>query len=188
MSFGFPSEVYINERPLISLAISQAVRKRHDKVIFFAAAANCGGNQRVMFPAIHEFVIPVRGTDVNGAFQSFNPPRDPNGPAVFGTLAQEVPGAQLSAKGDEVYRSGTSVATPIAAGIAAMILAYVNICSAGQPDPMMTKLWTKRGMFRMIVTMSPCMQGKYYYLSTVAFMAMNLEERKSTMVCAVVTA
>ena len=131
MSFGYDEEVLISGSPVISNAISEALRVRNQRILFFAAAANEGGNQMEMFPANHPHVIPIRGTDDKGWLQRFNPPPGYADFNCFMTLGQDVPGAGLSRDGGmEVCKSGTSVSTPIAAGIAAMLLGYARLYEA----------------------------------------------------------
>ncbi|KAK8071439.1 subtilisin-like protein [Apiospora hydei] len=113
MSFGFESEI-----PEISIAIREAELAKRDNLLFFAAASNSGGNRREMFPASHDAVISVRQTNANGSFADTNPPADPHGPAVFGTLGSNVPSAWLSNVDGEVAKSGSSVATAVLSSLA----------------------------------------------------------------------
>ncbi|KAK8876780.1 subtilisin-like protein [Apiospora arundinis] len=106
MSFGFESEI-----PEISIAIREAELRKHDKLLFFAAASNSGGNRREMFPACHDAVISIRQTNAHGSFSDTNPPADPYGPAVFGTLGSNVPSAWLVAA-TIAARSGKALDTP----------------------------------------------------------------------------
>ncbi|PFH61507.1 hypothetical protein XA68_17164 [Ophiocordyceps unilateralis] len=121
MSFG-----YTDDQQSISNAIHHAVSARNDSILFFAAAANTGANERELFPARHECVISIRGTNKNGHFLDFNPPRNPREGAAFGTLGLQVPCAPLSPESEYVYQTGTSIAAAIAAGIAGMLLGYVT--------------------------------------------------------------
>ncbi|RGP78854.1 peptidase s8 subtilisin kexin sedolisin [Fusarium longipes] len=134
MSFGFTAT-----QPSISKAIRKAVNDRDDSIIFFAAAANSGLNESEMFPARHECVISVRGTNSNGAFQDFNPPRSSRERTVIGTLGLDVPASGLSHDDGDVYSKGTSVATAIAAGIAGILLGYVENNAGRTP-------WTYSGL------------------------------------------
>src|SRR5437762_604440 len=109
MSFG-----YADEQQCISRAIRGALHERDDSILFFAAASNYGANDKEMFPASHDSVISIRGTNSNGDFEDFNPPRNQSGEAVFGTLGLDVPSAWLSDHEDEIYKSGTSIATAVA--------------------------------------------------------------------------
>ncbi|KAF6813980.1 putative subtilisin [Colletotrichum musicola] len=130
MSFGFKDEV-----PVITQAITKAMLERHGKIIFLAATSNSGGNRREMFPANLDSVISIRETNTLGAFSDTNPPVDPDGPAVLGTLGRDVPSAWLSSAEGEVAKSGSSVATAVSAGIAAMIMTIMSICcDRGEPS------------------------------------------------------
>ncbi|KAF5662958.1 peptidase S8 subtilisin kexin sedolisin [Fusarium heterosporum] len=167
MSFGFQEEI-----PEISQAIGEAELKRQKRILFFAAASNSGGNRKEMFPANHDAVISVRSTNSNGAFSDTNPPADPHGPAVYGTLGQDVPSAWLCNVDGELSKSGSSVATAVAAGIAAMILAFAE-AGFQSPDVHLhhdvKRLWTRRGMLAMFAKMSEDMGNRCYFISPIKF-------------------
>lgn len=167
MSFGFPEEPYVEGRPVISNAIHRAMHDRDGRILFFAATANDGANQTEMFPARHPNVISVRATNHKGTFQEFNPAADYSGSHVFGTLGTDVPGAGLSTHDGEVYETGVSMATPIAAGIAAMVLMYVRLGhGSGQfgPELLIEKLWKKNGMDSVLRKLSRQVREKHYYI------------------------
>ncbi|KAE8326053.1 peptidase S8/S53 domain-containing protein [Aspergillus sergii] len=136
MSFG-----YAEDQPNISRAIRKAMYKRDGSILFFAAASNSGANDKEMFPARHESVISMRATNANGDFSDFNPPRSPNEGIVLGTLGVDVPSTGLSDSGEEVYKSGTSVATAVAVGIAGALLGYSNA-----KQDILEKVRTRQGM------------------------------------------
>ncbi|KAG5659092.1 hypothetical protein KAF25_000294 [Fusarium avenaceum] len=167
MSFGFQEEI-----PEISQAILQAEFKRQNKIVFFAAASNSGGNHKEMFPANHDSVISIRSTNSNGAFSDTNPPTDPHGPAVYGTLGQDVPSAWLCNVDGELSKSGSSVATAVAAGIAAMVLAFAE-AGFQSPEvhlhPDVKRLWTRRGMMSMFAKMSKDMGNRCFFISPIKF-------------------
>lgn len=174
MSFGFSEE-----DPLISKTISEIHLQRDSRILFFAAASNSGGNRREMFPANHDCVIAVRETNSNGAFSDSNPPVDPLGPAVFGTLGSNVRSAWLRNVDGELPKSGSSVATAMFTGVAAMMLNFTN---AGLRNPKVvmparvSRLWTKRGMLRMFARMSQDMGNRCFFMSPVRFFADRDEE------------
>jgi hypothetical protein len=185
MSFGFPEEVLVDGQRVISKAIEQAVGDRNYAILFFAAAANSGANQKEMFPANHDFVISIRGTNPDGVFEDFNPPPDRDGPAVFGTLGKVVPSAWLRSYDGEICKSGTSVATPIAAGIAAMVLGYATIELHKRNLPEKAKkLWTRHGMTAMFNKMSTCTRERCFYVSPGEFFAKEESERWASMITA----
>ncbi|KAF4554640.1 Hypothetical protein D9617_4g003950 [Elsinoe fawcettii] len=123
MSFGAQPGPTDHAWKKVNDAIHDAVGLRKGRILFFAAAGNDGHAQGdIMFPAQNHHVIPVFGTDVTGAYlETLNPAIEPDGPAIFGTLAHEVPCAGLEAVGEQI-KTGTSYSTAIAAGLAASLL------------------------------------------------------------------
>ncbi|RMJ09255.1 hypothetical protein CDV36_011131 [Fusarium kuroshium] len=185
MSFGFDEELPVEGDRVMSNAISNSLVSRKQQILFFAAAANEGGNQSEMFPASHPQVISIRGTDEKGWLQRFNPPPGDSG-TCFMTLGQDVPGASRSQDGGaEVCKSGTSTSTPIAAGIAAMVLGYARLYEnelerrSGAWES--SKLWTTAGMSSMFRIMSTKMQQGCFYLSADGFIRKNHEGRLAMM-------
>lgn len=184
MSFGYPEEV-----GSISTSILDAVSRRNKKVLFFGAAANFGGNQKEMFPASHEYVISMRAADHLGAYQDFNPPMDIAGPTKYMTLGKDVPATWLSGSSGDKCLSGTSVATPIAAGIVGTILADVRSSmdklEPGQQEAV-EKLWTLSGMRSMLglITKGQRMKENCYLLNPFQFMTLKDADRRTFMVVA----
>jgi hypothetical protein len=175
MSFGFEVEV-----KSINIALNQAEMRKDYRLLFFGAASNSGGNWREMFPASHNCVISIRQTNANGAFSDSNPPVDPCGAAIYGTLGENVPSAWLRHINGEVTRSGSSVATAVAAGLAGMLLVYVNMALSQpcRPFHLDTKrLWTRAGMLDMFAKMSEDMGNRCRFLSPLKFFT---ETRGST--------
>jgi len=120
MSFGLGKD-----QTEIQEAISDAYRKN---IIMFAAASNKGGNYEVTYPARYHEVICVFSTDGNGNGSRCNPtPMEHAGPN-FATLGEGVNSAwPIFVSEDaapERRMTGTSFATPIAAGVAACILEF----------------------------------------------------------------
>lgn len=181
MSFGFAEE-----QQCISGAIRRALYERNDAILFFAAASNFGANDREMFPARHDSVISIRGTNSNGQFEDFNPPRTQNEETALGTLGLDVPSAGLSDHDDEVYKSGTSIATAIAAAIAGVLLEYVNgISRGGAIQEVNKKLRRRRGMQAMFKALA-LQRGdeRYLYFAPWKLMGRSDEERCATFVAA----
>ena len=167
MAFGFPDEI-----PIITRALLEAQLKRNNKLIFLAAASNSGANRRETFPAALDTVISIRETNHLGAFSDSNPPVDPRGPIVFGTVGKDVPSAWLSTMAGEIPKSGSSVATAVAAGLVAMILEFVSIgmndAEARLPKEIQ-RVWTKQGMIAVLTRMSNDMGNRSYFISPVSF-------------------
>lgn len=162
MSFGFA-----DEQPCISDAIREALYKRKDSILFFAAASNSGANDREMFPARHDSVISIRATNAKGNFEDSNPPKREDESTVFGTLGVDVPSAWADSDA-EVYTSGSSFATAIAAGIAGCLLGYISSRPTEKPFfNVKSRAWTRRGMLAMFRVLS-CDTHKpgYLYLTT----------------------
>jgi subtilisin family serine protease len=181
MSFG-----YMEEQQCISRAIRRALYERDDSILFFAAASNYGANDKEMFPARHESVISIRGTNSNGNFEDFNPPRNQNEETVLGTLGLDVPSAWLSDHDDEVYKSGTSIAAAVAAGIAGALLGYVNGKSKESAfQDLNKKLRRRHGMqalFRALA--SPTLKERCLYLAPWKLMGHSDETRWAIVVAA----
>ncbi|KAI5460318.1 hypothetical protein BGZ63DRAFT_424828 [Mariannaea sp. PMI_226] len=180
MSFGFPEEPHVKGRTVISNAIYNAIRNRDSQVLFFAAAANDGGNQREMFPARHSEVFSIRATDHQGVFQDFNPAPNFQEPPSFGTLGTEVPGASLNSQVQEAYKTGTSTATPIAAGTAATILGYVH-SGISTENSRMEILRTRRGMYEVFMKLSMQISDKHMYLRLQEFLKEGKEQRDALL-------
>ena len=114
MSFGFED---VNE--LIDDPIERALKA--DRLIF-AAASNNGGISGRARPARRSDVICVHASDGKGNKGSMNPtPMDNT--SNFATFGVAVPSQW---RGNKVWKSGTSFATPIAAGFAADVLEFAN--------------------------------------------------------------
>ncbi|KAK0507732.1 hypothetical protein JMJ35_009621 [Cladonia borealis] len=110
----------------MNTAISNAL---YNRTLMFAAASNDGGNLGRAFPASHPSVFCIHSTDGNGNPSAFNPTaneKDVN----FSLLGEHVRSHWPAGKNGHMeivnVMSGTSVATPIAAGLAASVLSFVR--------------------------------------------------------------
>lgn len=161
MSFGFA-----DEQPCIGHAIREALYKRKDSILFFAAASNSGANDREMFPARHDSVISIRATNANGDFEDSNPPKREDESMVFGTLGVDIPSAWAGSD-VEVYKSGSSFATAIAVGITGCLLGYISSRPTEKPFfNVKSRAWTRRGVLAMFrVLSSNTLKPGYLYLT-----------------------
>ncbi|KAI9782134.1 MAG: hypothetical protein M1839_005481 [Geoglossum umbratile] len=120
MSWGGREEV---------VEIKKAIRQAfHLGIIMFAAASNSGANPRhpVAFPASLRQVICINSTDAFGNLSAFNPPPTPDRTlSIIGEGIEAAWPTKLTAD-DTLLASGTSVSTPIASGIAALVLEHAR--------------------------------------------------------------
>lgn len=174
MSFGFPNHVQS-----IQDAMSRATG--HKKAItFFAAANNQGSNDDEMFPAnIGDPVLSIRGTDADGGFvRKFSPERSSD-ERVFGTLGKDVCsdwiGPQYS-----YSMSGSSVATAIAVGVAAMLLEYATRSNHFTQEELRL-MQTRRGVFELFTEIGVLGGDERYYIAPFKLFDMDDEDRLAKM-------
>lgn len=117
MSFGFDRLTHKLH------CIKSAILYAHSKdTVLFAAACNKGGLEEVAYPASQAEVICINSTDGEGTPSTFNPSnkKDKN----FSTVGEGVLSSWLH--NEQRRMNGTSFATPIAAGIAAFTMDYME--------------------------------------------------------------
>ena len=167
MSFGFP-----RHSSEIDHAIKKAVYK---DVLLFAAASNEGPMAPVPYPARDHRVFRIYSTHGrNGPSVDFNPSFR-RGYGSYGILGEEVRGAWKVTKASNDARSsatdgptrlqtGTSVATPIAAAVAALVLEFGDLCSTPPvrkwPLPHAQRLRSFAGMDAVFRKMSDNPDGR----------------------------
>lgn len=168
MSFGFP-----HDDNAISKAIEDAERSRD--IIFLASAGNNAAYQREAFPARHQSVISVRATDCQGIFSASNPPITDRKDVVLGTFGDNLP-ARLNDEitqrfGSHICRPGSSIATAVAAGIAASTIAYADVLSTVlgmQPGKHLVKrLKRTEGMRTLLERMAPDQTGHCRFINPI---------------------
>ncbi|RAK72160.1 S8/S53 family peptidase [Aspergillus fijiensis CBS 313.89] len=121
MSFGIREH-----SPPIKEAIANAI---HSQTLLFSAASNDGGNLGRAFPAQYPGVFCIHSTDGHGNPSMFNPTADDKD-VNFSLLGECVSShwpVNQDGRGQTVkVLSGTSIATPIAAGLATSVLSFVR--------------------------------------------------------------
>ncbi|KAH9214084.1 peptidase S8/S53 domain-containing protein [Leptodontidium sp. 2 PMI_412] len=111
-----------------AISIDEAIRLADsNNVIMLAAASNQGGNSNIAWPARLPQVLCIYATDSYSNRCDFTPTEATRGDnfAVLGQAVKSCWPPHLG-QGGEVRKSGTSTATPIAAGIAAIVLDFVK--------------------------------------------------------------
>lgn len=162
LSFGFTESA-----PCIEEAISYAEILKGGRILFFAAANNQGRNQKEMFPAWSESVISIRGTNHDGAFiPRYNPDTWPHnrGTELYGTISEDV---SCDWTCGQLVKSGCSVATPIAAAIAAAIIQFTR-CKATcfiHLGNLQELIRTRRGMLSVFNVMTEDQEQARRYLA-----------------------
>ena len=176
MSFGFTEEERVDGGTPLTNSIYQAKWNRGGKILLFAAAGNEGANiQNVMFPARHEDVISIYGTNARGVFLGdLNPPMEHDSCYIYGTLAKEVPCSGHHSDEGEVHETGTSFATAIAAGLAATLLENIQLLqNTGQvsncEEQYKARLCTKRGMLALFQDFAGHPRNGHCYLNPIHF-------------------
>lgn len=149
MSFGFDGETNC-----IDQAVERALKA--DKLVF-AAACNGGGNKKRSRPARTTNVLCIHASDGNGnkGEMSPNPMKNRDNFTFLGV------GLKSQWKRKEVFKSGTSFATPIASAIAAGILEFANYnCELSDDDR--RKLYRSDGMGEILKAMAQDRDGYDY--------------------------
>ncbi|KAI6774887.1 hypothetical protein HG530_001645 [Fusarium avenaceum] len=155
MSFGFP-----HDDDAISKAIEDAERSRD--IIFLASAGNNAAYQREAFPARH---------------RASNPPITDRNDVVLGTFGDNLPprlNDEITQRfGSHICHPGSSIATAVAAGIAASTIAYADVLSTVlgmQTEKDLVKcLKRTEGMRRLLEKMAPDQTGHYRFINPIWF-------------------
>ena len=156
MSFGFPA--YDKHLEGIQRAIDKASSAH---ILMFCAASNGGGNTSIAYPANQNEVICVNSANGLGSPSEYNPGEAQEGRnlcALGEAVKSSWPKLQLQRK------SGTSIATPIAAALAAVLLDYVWQNMADGDEFMVSKLLMRKGMLEVLVELMSKKRLDYYYL------------------------
>ncbi|EGU77399.1 hypothetical protein FOXB_12079 [Fusarium oxysporum f. sp. conglutinans Fo5176] len=176
MSFGFPQD-----DDAISTAIEDVERSRD--IIFLASAGNNAAYQREAFPARHRSVISVRATDCQGTFNASNPPITDQRTVALGTFGDNLP-TRLSNEitkrfGAHICHPGSSIATAVAAGIAASTIGYAEVLSTVLPIPteqsLVKCLKRTEGMRILLEKMAPDQTGYHRFINPIWFWSEKAE-------------
>ena len=100
---------------------TEKVSKINTGVLMFAAASNSGRNAGRTFPAKHQDVICIHSADGDGVPSKRNP-WGQNGDKNFSALGEFIEAPHKGQANERV--SGSSVASAVAAGIAALVLEF----------------------------------------------------------------
>lgn len=131
MCFGF-------DYPISS--IQNAIRRAstvEKPPLFFAATRNDGAHKPMAWPARDHLVIGISSTTGEGNRSAFNPPEKYSDPILY-AFGEGVP-VQVKSSDEPQgyitkYVSGTSYATPVAAGLAANLLACVRMATKASSE------------------------------------------------------
>lgn len=173
ISLALSEEHYdINEEITEALSPSSQDAKRK---LVFAAAGNRGLYQQRAFPARKEGVIAVHATDGSGKGAKFNP--NPKGKLNLSTLGRNIkmrwPDPDKPGEMKDTYISGSSFATPIAAGIAANVLEFARYrlkLNGWKKDV----IYSHPGMTKILKAMSR-RRGEYDFVHPLTFWDEALE-------------
>ncbi|PVH85654.1 subtilisin-like protein [Cadophora sp. DSE1049] len=159
MSLGFD-----HPQGEICKAITEAYGQN---ILVFASASNSGANpiEPIAHPARMPTVFCISATDAYGNKLTTSPPAQ-TGKENFSVIGA---GINSSWPADKMERkSGTSFATPIAAGLAALVLEYANQRNMATPgafsEQEMRTLHTREGMAMILEKMGKPKAGEFQFL------------------------
>ncbi|KAF2107953.1 peptidase S8/S53 domain-containing protein [Lophiotrema nucula] len=154
MSFGWEYE-YSNVESALETAQKQGI-------LLFASVSNFGALSvnNILYPARSKFVIPVDAADGLGD------PAPTHSSTEIGEILRRYTAPGRAVKGVGNTRvNGTSFASPIAAGISALVLEFARQTPLGRDAEIFRYLKRKEGMMRILALMQIQKTGaKFYFL------------------------
>jgi hypothetical protein len=171
MSFGFEDDAGWDDD--MDKAIKESFTAGR---IAFAAASNYGGNSCRTYPAKAGTVFCIHASDGHGNPSGLDP-TPIRGDYNFSTLGVAVPCGDTG--GREIFKTGTSYATPVAAGLAANIIDLADwLAEAGElTSAQMKKLRSYEGMRSVFKLMAPSRRQDYDYVAPWNLWNGRVEER-----------
>ncbi|KAK7186793.1 hypothetical protein DPSP01_001144 [Paraphaeosphaeria sporulosa] len=159
LSIGFRKTFLRSEEKAIVRNAIKYVMDKDPSVLIFASASNEGNRDEILFPASEDRVFCINSSDGDGNRSEFNPPHQERhenfsilGEGVNSTcLQQKNAGTSGRLVASWSIRRGTSVATPIAVSVAAIILHFGREELEGHHRD----LETRRGIKRILESMAP---------------------------------
>ena len=157
LPYGFPTF-----SPIIEESLLRADERR---ILLFAAVGNYGAMEQYLYPAMSPLAIPIHSADAYGKPSVFDPPaRNVNDPS-FSALGEGVKAAwppKLCKHDDRRnlrVRSGSDVATVIAAATAGLVLEFARQPPLSNKPQVEAWLKSKKGMLRIFKLMSKPVNG-----------------------------
>ena len=160
----------------IATALNDALKAG---ILIFASASNKGANYPITFPARLQGIFCIGSADGLGNQSFFNPPF--MGIEKYSILGEAVSGAcpksvsqqsGYNAATQTIRRDGTSTATPIAAGIAALFIDYAWEVIDGKGT------WSYEDIRKLFIRMSRATIGQEYrYLSPWCLFGAGIDPR-----------
>lgn len=153
MSFAF-----LSHQQTIKETIQRA---ENDGVIFLAAASNYGGNCGRAFPAKLDEVICIHASDGFGNSSGMDP-----SPKKFSENFSTLGVAIRSISQEGIYLSGTSYSTPMAAGIVANVLRFIEHATSGGmlTEEQRNEAFSRTGMRKILLAMSENRDGYQFVI------------------------
>ncbi|ORY63910.1 uncharacterized protein BCR38DRAFT_433435 [Pseudomassariella vexata] len=172
MSFGLAQD-----ENSISRAIQKVQEDRHRAAIFLSSAGNSPGEEE-SFLARHPSVISIFAANCYGTFSEANAIQPRDGPVVLGTFGDDLPmnipdEFREQYPKSEVCQPGSSIATAVAAGISATMLAYADVLVDMHSDQISKRVFQRlresKGMEALLHKMAQEKPHRRRFVNPIAF-------------------